>query len=343
MYYFFNVPIQRNSSGTQTLITFANANRFDSKEFSSKDLWKLVKKKTREVESEEGVLIFDDSVEEKRYTDESDLICWHWDHTINKSVKGVNQLCLLYYSKDITIPVGLEFVKKTDFKFDKKQNKMVRYAPKDKNQHFREMLSMANKNQIIYQYVLSDSWYFNTKNVNYILSIKKDFVMAYKSTTHLFLSKENMNKGLNIDVESLKDKEAILVYIKGVENSLKLSKHILKDQDNKEVALYLITSDLTLNSEDIHKLYKKRWKIEEFFKSMKSNCSYSKSPTGTVKTQINHFFCSIYSVFKLEILKIHSGYNHFALKSKIYLAGVKKAFQELISIKKKANIFSVTI
>ena len=43
-------------------------------EFKSKDLWKKVKRKVREVESEDGVLIFDDSVEEKRYTDESDLI-----------------------------------------------------------------------------------------------------------------------------------------------------------------------------------------------------------------------------------------------------------------------------
>ena len=45
-----------------------------SEEFKSKDLWKLVKKKVREIASEDGVLIFDDSVEEKRYTDETELI-----------------------------------------------------------------------------------------------------------------------------------------------------------------------------------------------------------------------------------------------------------------------------
>ena len=315
-----------------------------SEEFKSKDLWKLVKKKVREIASEDGVLIFDDSVEEKRYTDETELICWHWDHTIGKSVKGVNQLSLIYYSKEITIPVGLEFVRKTEFKWDKKKNKMKRYSIKDKNEYFREMLLIAEKNQIIYKYTMTDSWYFNAENINYIkLEMKKDFIMAYKATTHLFLSKEDMQDGLNIDVESLKDKECILVYIKGVEFPLKLSKHVLKDQDNKKIALYLVTSDLTLDSENMRKLYEKRWKIEEFFKSMKSNCSYSKSPTGTIKTQINHFFCSVYSVFKLEILKIHSGYNHFALKSKIYLAGVKKAFEELMNIKKQANIFSGTI
>lgn len=314
------------------------------KEFSSKDLWKKVKKKVREIETSDGVLIFDDSVEEKRYTDESDLICWHWDHSINKSVKGVNQLSLIYYSKEMTIPVGLEFVKKTEFRFDKKKNKMTRYSIKDKNEYFREMLLVAKRNQIIYKYVMTDSWYFNSDNINYIkLDLKKDVIMGYKETVNLFLSKEDRAKRINIDVETLKDKECILVYINTVEFPLKLSKHVLKDQNDKKISLYLITTDLTLDSENMLKLYKKRWKIEEFFKSMKSNCSYSKSPTGTIKTQINHFFCSVYSVYKLEILKKSSGFNHFTLKSKIYLAGVKKSFEELINIKKQANIFCSTI
>jgi hypothetical protein len=311
-------------------------------EFKSKDLWKKVKRKVREVETEDALLIFDDSVEEKKYTDENDLICWHWDHSINKSVKGVNQLSLIYYSKDMTIPIGLEFIKKTELKFDKKSNKYKRYSKKDKNEYFREMLLVAKKNQIIYKYAMTDSWYFNTKNINFIkLEMKKDFIMAYKSTVHLFLSKEDMCNGLNLDVTTLKDKESILVYIKGVEFPLKLAKQVLKDQNDKEIDVYLVTSDLTLDSDGIFKIYRKRWKIEEFFKSMKSNCSYSNSPTGIVKTQINHFFCSVYSVFKLELLKISSGCNHFALKRKIYLAGVKKSFEELMNIKKKANIFCV--
>ena len=36
-------------------------------EFSSKDLWKIVKKGVRSIESEDGVLIFDDTIEEKPY------------------------------------------------------------------------------------------------------------------------------------------------------------------------------------------------------------------------------------------------------------------------------------
>jgi hypothetical protein len=49
----------------------------------------------RETEHEDGVLIFDDTIQEKPYTDENELVCWHFDHTKGSSVKGINLLnCL---------------------------------------------------------------------------------------------------------------------------------------------------------------------------------------------------------------------------------------------------------
>ena len=89
---------------------------------------------------------------------------------MNKSVKGVNQLSLIYYVEDITIPVGVEFIKKSEFREDKKTAKMKRYSKKDKNEYFREMLDIAEKNKIKYKYVLMDSWYFNAGNINHIKS-----------------------------------------------------------------------------------------------------------------------------------------------------------------------------
>jgi len=54
------------------------------------DLWLLVKPFVCQVQSPTAVLIFDDSIEEKPYTDENEIICWHWDHSKNRSVKGIN-------------------------------------------------------------------------------------------------------------------------------------------------------------------------------------------------------------------------------------------------------------
>ena len=46
----------------------------------------------RDIEQDDGVLIFDDTIQEKPYTDENDLICWHYDHSQNRTVKGINLL-----------------------------------------------------------------------------------------------------------------------------------------------------------------------------------------------------------------------------------------------------------
>jgi hypothetical protein len=45
------------------------------------DLWRTVKPLVQEVQSETGMLIVDDSIEEKPYTDENDIVCWHYDHS----------------------------------------------------------------------------------------------------------------------------------------------------------------------------------------------------------------------------------------------------------------------
>ena len=63
---------------------------------TSADLWRMVKPLIRQVESPAGVLIFDDSIEEKPYTDENDLVCWHWDHSKERHVKGINFLTAFY-------------------------------------------------------------------------------------------------------------------------------------------------------------------------------------------------------------------------------------------------------
>ena len=92
-------------------------------ELTDKDLWKIVKPHVRRVQSEEAVLIIDDTVEEKPYTDESELITWHYDHCTNRTVKGINLLSALYLSHDTSLPVAFELIKKTVLVTDKKTGK----------------------------------------------------------------------------------------------------------------------------------------------------------------------------------------------------------------------------
>ena len=81
---------------------------------TASDLWRTVKPFVREVQSEAGVLIIDDSIEEKPYTDENDIVCWHYDHSKDRMLKGINFLTALYSSQGVSVPVGFHLVAKTE-------------------------------------------------------------------------------------------------------------------------------------------------------------------------------------------------------------------------------------
>ncbi len=128
-------------------------------DFTSAHLWELVKPLVRPIQSEDAVLIFDDSIEEKLYTDESELICWHWDHCFHRNVKGINFLTCLYHAPQAALPVAFELIKKSDWEADKKTGKLRRKCPKTKNEYLREMVTQCQKNQLPFRYVLADAWF----------------------------------------------------------------------------------------------------------------------------------------------------------------------------------------
>ena len=93
-----------------------------------------------------------------------------------------------------------------------------------------------------------------------------------------------------------------------------------------------ITSDHSLDATGIYAIYKKRWRIEEYHKSIKSNASLEKSPTKTERSQNNHIFAVLFAYFKLECLKIKTHLNHFALKYKIFIHSTKSSMKKLHEI-----------
>jgi hypothetical protein len=89
--------------------------------------------------------------------------------------------------------------------------------------------------------------------------------------------------------------------------------------------LLLVSSDRELSFDEITAISQKRWKVEEFYKSVKSNAAFAKSPASTVRTQSNHCFAEIYAFVKLEKERIRTTLNHFAIKGKIYIEVLKIA------------------
>jgi hypothetical protein len=303
-----------------------------SEEMDSRALWRLVKSLARQVEGDDGVLVIDDTIEEKPYTDESELVCWHYDHSKGRSVKGLNLISALYQAGDVSVPVAFELVKKGGWVFDGQKGKWRRKSLKTKNELYRGMLSACRSNRLKFRYVLSDVWYSASENMDHIKrKLEKEFIMPLKSNCKVALSPEDKRRGLyeRVALLELEPNTTREVYLEQVEFPLLLAKQVFKNEDGTEGVLYLVGSDATLDYERITAIYQRRWKVEEYHKSLKSNASLAKSPTKTIRTQGNHVFTSIWAFVKLERMKLITKMNHFALRSRLGVKAVQAAFQEL--------------
>ena len=104
---------------------------------TSANLWRVVKPLVRAVESEDGVLVIDDSIEEKPSTDENELISWHYDHSTERNVKGIKFLTALYQASAVSLPVAFDLVTKTQEYMDPKTKKLKRKSAIMKNERYR--------------------------------------------------------------------------------------------------------------------------------------------------------------------------------------------------------------
>lgn len=296
-------------------------------------LWRSAKPICYEIRDREAVFIVDESIEEKLYTDENAMICWHYDHTVGRNVKGVCFLTGLYYSGGISVPAGVEFVTKPN-KLKNKKGKMVRKSNVSKNELFRKIVGHGYNN-LDFKYVLADSWFGNSENMKFVHNEHQGkFIFAIKSNRKVALSLEDKKKGRYTSINSLKLEGCEqLVYFEQLDFPVIITSKVFKNGDDI-AALYLVSNDLSLSSEQLTTIYKKRWKVEEYHKSIKSNSSFAKSPTRKVTTQKSHFVASIAAFNQFELLKIRKDKNHFALKSYFGIIAnrqAKLALQELLT------------
>jgi hypothetical protein len=315
----------------------------NAKDLTSRELWEYVKPNLRKIEEDRGgVLIIDDTIEEKPYTDENEIMCWHFSHSKGRCVKGVNLLsCLVRYG-DVALPIAYEPVHKDALFCDIATRKVKRQSLISKNQMFRSMIAQAVANKVKFEYILADIWFGAKKNMEFVhYDMKKMFIFGIKSNRLIALSKEDKKKGQyqNLNTLPVKDGEKRIVWLKDLSFPVSLICKIFKNEDGSTGTLYLVTNDLESSADRIYEVYQKRWRIEEYHKSIKQNASLEKSPTKVVRSQKNHIFASIVAYCKLEFLKTKTFLSHFGIKYMLLMKANRAAFLELQKWQFKGGCF----
>lgn len=326
--------------------------------FTPSDYWKCVKPLIRRCERADGIIKIDDTIEEKPHSQQNEINCYHWDHSKDRHVKGIQIINFLYESSlistsisevveekrtkiaaHISIPLAYEVIRKTEQFYDKKSGKVKRRSKQSKNALVRERLRILTfMNRVKFRYVMWDTWYSSNDNFKFVHhELSKYFITAIKSNRLVARSKQDQLDGKFCKIEELdlQTERAMRVWIKGLDFPVLLTKQVFTNKDGSSGKLYVVTNDLNLTYQAINDAYDKRWEVEVLHKGLKQNVGLEKSPTKIVRTQLNHIFAAMVAWTKLELLRIKAHSNHFAIKKMLYVKAVEAAFEELQRLKKQ--------
>ena len=263
---------QVTATGLSTLLEGAYSHdqitRFlGQKPYDGKAYWQLLKPVVRQIEHEAGVLVVDDTIEAKPYTDESELVCWHYDHSQGRRVKGMNILTFVYHTPQpqgapATLPVAYEVVTKPEQFQDPKTNRWKRRSQVTKNELVRQRLKiLSHTNQLSFKYVLTDIWFSSKDNMNWLkLTLGREFVMALKGNRLVALSDTDKRNGQFVPLSELDWNvgQTRQVYLKGIAFPVVVTRQRFTNQDGSTGILYLVSSDTSLSYFDLITIYQKR-------------------------------------------------------------------------------------
>ena len=256
---------------------------------------RIIKDAVLPLDSEDraNVLILDDSMFERSRSKKVELLAKVYDHAKHKYCFGFRMLTLGWSDGSTFLPVNSILLSS-----EKKRNRVNEAASLDKRTAgykrralsmqkgtlaMLELLKAAQKAAIPAKYVLFDSWFSSPSTLHAVKKIGYDVIGMVKKTPKMFfryngedmslISIYNRNKKrrgrsrylLSVIVDVVKDGEIIPAKVVYVRN-----------RNKRKEYLCLISTDTSLDEEEIIRIYGKRWDIEVFFKVCKSYLNLSR-------------------------------------------------------------------
>lgn len=140
----------------------------------------------RKYEEKNGVLILDDSIIEKPYSKENEIVCWHYSHAKGIHLKGINFIsCMIRYN-DMCLPVCYKLIHKDVKYFDDKEKRWRRKSSTTKNEYFINLIKQCSANDIAFKYILADSWFSAKNNLEFIhFDQNKFFILGLRKCNNI--------------------------------------------------------------------------------------------------------------------------------------------------------------
>lgn len=268
-----------------------------------KTLWKNVRDDV--VLSEQGYVLFDDVVLDKRHSREARLVRRQWSGNEKRVIYGIGVVTCVYVNPEV------EQFWVIDFRV---------YDPEGDEQskigHMLEMLdNVLYCKKLSFETVLVDSWYASMQVIKHIESLGKIYYCPIKTNRHVDDSEgEEKHKRVDKLIWSERDQqEGKMIHLKKMPKGhrMKLFRLVLSNERTD----YVITNDLTQDNSDVVKQHcGVRWRIEQFHREAKQVTGVEGCQCRVTRALRNHIACSFLVWAHLKRLATQLNTNVYQLK-----------------------------
>ena len=240
-------------------------------------------------EDRANVLIIDDSMFERNRSKKVELLAKAYDHANHRYRFGFRMLTLGWSDGSSFLPVNSILLSS-----ENKKNRVNEAVKVDKRtagykrrllsiqkgtQAMLELLKTAKKAAVPAKYVLFDSWFSSPSTLHAVKTIGYDVIGMVKKTPKMFFRYKGEDMSLITIYNRNKKRRGRSRYLLSVlvDGKVIPAKVVyVRNRNKRKEYLCLISTDTTLDENEIIRIYGKRWDIEVFFKVCKSYLNLSR-------------------------------------------------------------------
>ena len=250
-------------------------------------------------------IIFDDSILDKRYSKEIEMVRKQYSGNEHGIIKGIGVVSCVYVNPKVQRFWVIDY---RIFNPD--------VDGKTKIDHVKDMLqNLVYQKLLPFDTVLMDTWYAVHSLMLYIDSLEKVYYCPLKNNRLVddTLGKEKYKR---IDLLQWSEEElecGKIIKIKGFPAQKKVK--LFRVAVSTNITDYVATNDLSQSSTNVvQKVCKIRWKIEEFHREIKQLTGIESCQCRKARLQRNHIACAMLVWIRLKNLAYQTGQTVYQIK-----------------------------
>ncbi len=268
-------------------------------------IWERAKEQV--VYSQEGCVLFDDTVLEKVFSFDIEGVRRQYSGNKHGIIKGIGVVNCVYFNPE----TGQYWV--LDFRmFDPERD------GKTKLDHVSDMLQSLDQRGVVYRYALMDAWYATTHLMKFFIENGRIFYCPVKSNRKVDESggeKPYVQVGtLQWTERDLESGKTVKLHAFPMDTKVKLFR-VAVSSDRTE---HIVTNDCTQCCTTAARLKSpQRWKIEQFHREAKQLTGIAKCQCRKNRSQRNHICAAILLWLRLNELAHQAQMTVYQIKNQL--------------------------